>query len=120
VDFDSPIRSRISSSGFNQYDMKEFKGTPGKWLAKLENGRNAHDIIVDREDYAWVASVHQQFHDVATVEQAEANAKLIAAAPELLELAFKFRSDLINMLHQSPARDNRIAQIDEVINKAIS
>ena len=65
--------------------MKEFKGTPGKWIVKLQNGRNSHDIIVDREDYAWVASVNQQFHDVATPEQAEANAKLIAAAPELLD-----------------------------------
>lgn len=96
--------------------MSEFKGTPGKWIAKLEDGRNAHDIIVDREDYAWVASVHQQFHDVATVEQAEANAKLIAAAPELLEAL----QELLKFC-KSHNMDNHYTESAEgIINKALS
>ncbi len=103
--------------------MKEFKGTPGKWLAKLEDGRNAHDIIVDREDYAWVASVHQQFHDVATVEQAEANAKLIAAAPELLEALILARAVILSkrdMDGLSPKGSEILNKINSAINKAIS
>mgnify|MGYP003527368965 CR=1 FL=1 len=103
--------------------MKEFKGTPDKWLAKLEDGRNAHDIIVDREDYAWVASVHQQFHDVATVEQAEASAKLIAAAPKLLEALILARAVILSkrdMDGLSPKGSEILNKINSAINKALS
>ena len=91
--------------------MKEFKGTKGKWLAE--------ESPVTKGFWSVGGGDTDITYLTLNPDEVEANAKLIASAPELLELAFKFRADLINMLHQSPARDNRIAQIDEVINKAL-
>lgn len=62
--------------------MKDFKGTPGPWFV---DGTSVWDREVTpekdcEEDANYVAEV---FSDL--VEQSEADAKLIAAAPELLE-----------------------------------
>ncbi len=59
------------------------KHTPGPWEAQISDvsspyvtaRRNGDDIGID-----CIASVNQQLHDVA-----EANARLIAAAPEMLK-----------------------------------
>jgi len=55
----------------------EFKGTKGKWLYKEEN----HGQFIMCENYC-VA----QLNDHAGNETTKANAKLIASAPELLEM----------------------------------
>ena len=91
--------------------MEKFKGTPGPWrndynLIRSKDGINISDV--------WDMGVN--FPDAT---ECEANANLIAAAPELLKLAFKFKSDLLNMLHKTPARDIRIAEIDLIISKAL-
>jgi hypothetical protein len=68
--------------------MSETKHTPGKWLA--EDGRiyaeDGHAIaettgrVIDKLGCHWVAS-----------EEAQANARLIASAPELLEALQELR-----------------------------
>jgi hypothetical protein len=59
--------------------MKEFKGTKGGW----KNSRNG---IVQSENKDAIAVVYSgELNPVLDSEAMEANAKLIAAAPELLE-----------------------------------
>lgn len=58
--------------------MSEFKGTPGPWL---NAGRSAGSHIhADKGEVAWLLS-YMGIPD----EEIEANASLIAAAPDLLE-----------------------------------
>lgn len=65
--------------------MNEFKGTPGSWRVSEKRG----DLIDIRHDNNEPGAMSLNLvHVVARqswVREAEANAKLIAAAPELLE-----------------------------------
>lgn len=65
--------------------MKEFKGTPGPWRVSEKRG----DLIDIRHDNNEPGAMSLNLaHVVARtswLKEAEANAKLIAAAPELLE-----------------------------------
>lgn len=60
------------------------KHTPGPWFRKP--GANDNGAIHGGEDKRGVASVHFQ----EDPERYEANARLIAAAPELLKIVQKF------------------------------
>ena len=55
----------------------EFKGTPGPWAGK--------DVGICRQDRAGLQIGFIMTHDENRVAECEANAHLIAAAPELLE-----------------------------------
>ncbi|ELV5637075.1 hypothetical protein SHG54_002611 [Salmonella enterica] len=57
--------------------MKKFKGTPGPWSGK--------DVRICRQDRAGLQLGFIMIHDENRVAECEANAHLIAAAPELLE-----------------------------------
>ena len=62
--------------------MKEFKGTKGRWEAKYKIGcdiniRIKQDETIIADGYSFASGIPN--------EEAEANAKLIAAAPELLD-----------------------------------
>lgn len=57
--------------------MKKFKGTPGPWSGK--------DVRICRQDRAGLQLGFIMTHDENRVAECEANAHLIAAAPELLE-----------------------------------
>jgi len=61
--------------------MKEFKGTKLKWFYDKRNGKGivSHVKICGYESFIRVDSFGK------TEEETEANAKLIAAAPDLLE-----------------------------------
>ena len=76
-------------------------GTPGAWIALVQHNWNEAEAGERRISWA----------------ETEANARLIAAAPELLELAAQYRSD---MLHPPTpdSRERRIARIDAVLTKA--
>lgn len=98
------------------------KHTPGPWRI-LGSKLNEHGVTVNEIGAIRARGLADIYEpndkDFEPDYIHGSNSRLIASAPELLELAFKFKADLLNMLHQTPARDNRIAQIDEVINKAL-
>jgi len=90
-------------------DMKEFKGTPGKWVnvGGWVDSEGKHSKII-----CAIGSVSTQPEEVQ-----EANANLIAAAPELLEALQLARHVIINML---PANSASRVKVDEVAGKAIA
>ena len=65
--------------------MKEFKGTPGPWRVSEKHG----DLIDIRHNDNGIGAISLNLAHVVARQswskEAEANAKLIAAAPELLE-----------------------------------
>lgn len=86
--------------------MSKFKGTPGPWHPAFnrdsEDGVNATSIY--SEDGIYVADVYRGYvgsEDLKEVEQ-KANARLIAAAPELLEAL----DDLIHLAESAMLRAN--------------
>ena len=86
--------------------MEEFKGTKGEWTVKRERG---YDIDVTNKDgdICWLGL--SEFTD----ETKLANAKLIAAAPELLAFA-------IEMAKRYPNSKWIKDQATEAINKALN
>ena len=64
--------------------MKEFKGTPGPWLTDRNNVHTGRIVTIHGcTDNDWVEVWSTNWPD--SEECQEANAQLIAAAPELLE-----------------------------------
>lgn len=65
--------------------MKEFKGTPGEWVINLDTQETK--INTKKYRIADVKHFNSKIHPELlepSLEQGQANAKLIAAAPELL------------------------------------
>lgn len=94
----------------------EFKGTKGKWI--YQKGSNCFWV----ESNLWtIADVTKK----STFEEEEANAKLIAAAPDLLEAL----QDLKKMYEQlidcgdcgnwNPREDKEVIKAHNAINKAL-
>lgn len=90
------------------------KHTPGPWQIEFGHTQTASGIqywqVTDGAD----AICCNQF---CYAGDAEANARLIASAPELLKLAAQYRDDL----HHPPSPDSkqrRLAAIEAVISKA--
>ena len=98
-----------------QLEILKFKGTHGPWkLFPIENHEHHHTYYKignsTTEDVRHATSVC----NVTTrhSEQAEANAKLIAAAPDLLEFA-------LDMIRRYPNSEWITKEVKEVILKAI-
>ncbi|ECV1080090.1 hypothetical protein EBL29_21425 [Salmonella enterica subsp. enterica serovar Cerro] len=107
--------------------MKTFKGTPGpwKWTADVvnegnmllgENGRTVFDgdnIIQGlSNDEGWGARIGGTHTDV----ESEANAQLIAAAPELLQALQFIINDCSRMIPKC-AEDKAIAAINKALGE---
>lgn len=77
--------------------MEKFKGTPGPWRVSEKRG----DLIDIRYNDSVVGAISLNLaHVIARqswLKEAEANAKLIAAAPELLEALQRCESVLSNI-----------------------
>lgn len=107
----------------------EFKGTPGPWLRMNGtdvftglNSTNASGIKSDKTDGWQIADcsvgktfVDGEYVELSTSEQI-ANARLIAAAPELLEQLIRLRNKIADY---HPDDDDHLDVVDAAINKAL-
>jgi hypothetical protein len=95
----------------------EFKGTKGEWKVKKERG---YDIdITNRDgDICWLGL--SEFTD----ETKLANAKLIAAAPELLKALQIAKKELKRLLKEDglilKIKNREWVDMDKAINKALN
>lgn len=98
----------------------EFKGTPGPWLATYDRGYSNWiiDVIDDKEQLVAYAIPDSKI-------ESEANARLIATAPELLEALQEIirQHDLDTESTLLPPIPNRwmeaISKAEKAINKAL-
>lgn len=67
--------------------MNNTKHTPGPWLQNYICAASTNEVKVNGNRIALVLQYDEKQNRVADFQTCEANAKLIAAAPELLELA---------------------------------
>lgn len=85
----------------------EFKGTKGKW-----NLRGSFKALEVFSSYGSICNISRQSSIDSNVDsQAEANAKLIACTPEMLEMLIKIRRRF--RIHPEDEQE-----IDALINKA--
>lgn len=83
----------------------EFKGAPGPWAAKWNSG--AVDVFRVYPEGSGGAPIAKVRDFMGNFEKSEANAKLIAAAPKLLE-ALRRMLDLNCPLTGDPSRERLI------------
>ena len=106
------------------------KFTPGPWHYsgeirpcgyEVKHPLYCGEVRADESDryLGSVCEIQSAAHvDGISNEQAEANARLIAAAPELLEALELARSELAGLPHSLGYEFTHISQIDAVIAKA--
>ncbi|WP_301902271.1 hypothetical protein [Alistipes ihumii] len=99
----------------------EFKGTPGAWFATYDHGYSTWiiDVIDDKEQLVACAIPDSKI-------ESEANARLIAAAPEMLEalqnLVFLHSCEQEGIDSAMPTRGqwmDAISKAEKAINKAL-
>lgn len=88
--------------------MNEFKGTKGKWEARLEGQITSSVYCGDKQ-----ICLRAQDNN-----EAKSDILLISKAPEMLEMLINYINDLKNIVPQSEARDNRIYQVEKLIKEA--
>lgn len=95
--------------------MIELNHTPGPWF--IGQGKNTGSRTIIADDETWVGFAYGMRLGVGTVEQAEANAKLIAAAPDMLT-ALQAAIDLAdkNLEADQPRTDECQKVYDQVIS----
>jgi hypothetical protein len=90
----------------------EFKGTKGEWSVEQELGYDC-DVIYEGGEICWLG-----LSDVIDEEKI-ANAKLIAAAPELLNALQNSLSALLSLTGNPKNEWEEVKQAEEAINKAL-
>ena len=88
--------------------MKEFKGTKGEWEVSKESSEM---VLTDNGAYR----PNSMLKYSATKEVLFANAKLIAAAPELLKAAIKAIEECCDLIGTDAGNS-----LEEAINKALN
>ena len=107
--------------------MKKFKGTKGEWLiceSELKNSKdNEKSIVIFSKDRKHTAIEDYPYQMVCAIsplsyfnKEDEANAKLIAAAPELLKALQTCLKRITNESHEPFA----ILEATQAINKALN
>ncbi len=89
------------------------KHTPGPWEFELENGEGGEWYSFNGPVLSWGWS------DYAAGEQAKADARLIAAAPDLLEACTRMEPVLSWLEDQGEMGASIAAQIRPIVNAAI-
>ena len=91
----------------------EFKGTKGEWKVEQETGYDC-DVVYEGGEICWLG-----LSDASHKEQ-KANAKLIAAAPELLKELQKIKLDIdlgvISVRKSSPIYQGIVRAINKALN----
>ena len=101
--------------------MREFKGTPGPWYA-VKNDHYLDIKVADGKYDQAFASTHANAEMGMTKKTEEANAQLIAAAPELLEALQDALSEIEDRCLDSGFDSNTypvVIKIKDAINKAL-
>lgn len=94
--------------------MEKFKGTPGPWRV----GERRGDLIDIRHNNKGIGAISLNLARVVArqswLKEAEANASLIAAAPELLEALINLVDVVDDMVH-GPSTDAAHAAINKAL-----
>ena len=90
--------------------MKQFKGTKGKWEIKIKTPERISISSENRRSFIDVWGVG--IADIEKIEEVEANARLIASAPELLNA-------LLYFLENGQGRHS-IKKAEKAIEKALN
>lgn len=93
--------------------MDKYKFTKGKWEVVSDS-----DFIQssDEIDKTIVCQFFNKYEDY--FDNKEYNAQLISKAPEMLEMLLVCLKDYKNIIPQSPARDSRMDEIEQLIKQA--
>lgn len=95
--------------------MKEFEGTPGPWAV---DGFNTLAVIAPAgKNWKKIVDCNCS-KEVTDIEMEQANAKLIASAPELLE-ACKWMHTELSDLNDKHGQDVRIEEQLNIVNEII-
>lgn len=98
--------------------MSEAKHTPGRWFSDVDGFGGNRVGAFGFETYDGTSILAQvRTLDGVTFEQARANARLMAAAPFLLEMA-KWAESAIAPFSKEPAEKSGIARLREAIAQA--
>lgn len=98
--------------------MGEFKGTQGIWEFKEQGEANSW-VILSEENKNWILAITQNGEILN--EKQIANAKLIAAAPELLEALENLLTDYkkyVSYSLKNASSNHLINQCENIIKKA--
>lgn len=91
--------------------------TKGPWNFRTDRVSGDNGIIADGTGVFIECFAEIRHAGEGARDEALANARLVAAAPDLLELAFQYRNDLRHPLAPD-SRERRLKAIDAVIAKA--
>lgn len=94
--------------------MKEFKGTKGKWEVSRDIEDNDRVCVKSHSGHNFIDCWSLDF---CSEEEMRANAKLIAAAPELLEVLQMFVDASYGTKNQDT---ERFKKAENAINKALN
>lgn len=97
---------------------EEAKHTPGPWRSYYDKGDGAYLVSTVEPVHPLRPECGQHIAVLQPYQpNAIANARLVAAAPELLALAAQFRDDMRHPPSEE-SRERRLAMIDAAIAKA--
>ena len=98
--------------------MNEFKGTKGKW--KITNNNLSEDggfVMIGTDKHIWIAET-KGCHVGTNNKEAEANAKLIACAPDMLEMLKIMGDALLELMNHQDGWEDDYENLKQLIKKA--